>query len=528
MGVEFYYTSSGDQKNHIVESSGGGAAFFDYDNDGYIDLYAVNGATVDTYRQRSGPGNVLYRNSGDATFADATDGAGVGDSSWGMGCTVGDIDGDGYRDLYVTNYGSNILYHNQGNGRFADISTAAGVAGSDYSASAAFFDYDNDGDLDLYTTTYLVYDPQSPPDKVCTYGGSEIYCGPQGLPRGGDVLYRNDGARQFTDVTRPSGISWANRYYGLGVVPADFDKDGDTDLFIANDKTPNLIFRNDGDGTFTETGLLSGVAYNAQGEEEAGMGIAAGDFDGDEDLDLYVTHFFDESNTLYRNDGKGRFEDITRQAGLEAPTLRTLGWGTQFFDYDSDGDRDLFVANGHVYPQVDLKRMGTSYRQRNQLFRNEGAGELVEVSAAAGPGMSIEKVSRGAAFGDYDNDGDPDIFVVNLDDTATLLRNDTRGGNWLLVQLIAAAGPRDAAGATIRLTAGGKTQWQVVNGASSYLSYNDIRAHFGLRSEAFAARVEITWLDGTREVAESVPANRLLVARQGAGHRIVRMGEIGE
>ena len=523
-GVAFYYVSSGQEKNHIVESIGGGAAFFDYDNDGDLDIYAVNGSTVDTYRQKSGPGNVLYRNNGNGTFVDVTISARVGDSGWGMGCTAGDIDGDGFIDLYVTNYGPNILYRNQGRGSFDDIAATAGVAGDDYSASAAFFDYDNDGDLDLYVTTYLVYDLDSPPKKICTYGGFEIYCGPQGLPRGGDVLYRNDGDHLFADVTQSSGISWANRYYGLGVVPADFDNDGDTDLFVANDKTPNLIFRNNGNGTFTETGLQAGVAYNALGEEEAGMGIGAGDYDGDGDIDLYVTHFFRESNTLYRNDGQGRFEDITSQVGLEAPTLGKLGWGTQFFDYDNDADLDLFVANGHVYPSVDLERMGTSYRQRNQLFRHDGDGRLVELSAEAGPGMAIEKVSRGAAFGDYDNDGDIDIFVVNQDDTATLLRNDTAKRNWLVVQLFG-RGNRDAVGARIRLLAGGKVQWQTVNGAYSYLSYNDIRAHFGLGQRLQADLVEVTWPDGTQQAVRAVPANKLLVVRQHNGHVVLELGE---
>ena len=522
-GVDFFYVSGGEVKNHIIETMGGGAAFFDYDNDGVLDLYAVNGSTVDTYRQKSGPGNVLYRNKGTGSFADVTDAAGTGDRGWGMGCTVGDIDGDGYGDLYVTNYGPNILYHNLGSGSFEDIATRAGVAGDEYSASAAFFDYDNDGDLDLYTTTYLVYDPEDPPGRTCTYGGFEIYCGPQGLPRGGDVLYRNEGGNLFADVTRPSGISWANRYYGLGVLPADLDNDGDTDLFVANDKTPNLVFRNDGDGTFTETGLKAGVAYNAQGKEEAGMGIGAGDYDGDGDTDLYVTHFFRESNTLYRNDGRGRFQDVTRLAGLEEPTLEMLGWGTAFFDWDNDGDLDLFVANGHVYPQIDLESMGTSYGQRNQLFRNEGDGRLEEVPAEE-CGMVAGKVSRGAAFADYDNDGDTDIFTVNLDETATLLRNETNGGNWLAVQLFGSGANRNAIGARIRLAAGDREQVRTVSGAGSYLSFSDTRAHFGLGPESGADLVEITWPGGGMQTVRSLPANRLVVVWQGGTHAVREPG----
>ena len=522
-GVEFFHVSGGEVKNHIIETMGGGAAFFDYDNDGALDLYAVNGSTVDTYLQKSGPGNVLYRNKGTGSFADVTGSTGTGDRGWGMGCTVGDIDGDGYGDLYVTNYGPNILYHNLASGSFEDVTARAGVAGNDYSASAAFFDCDNDGDLDLYATTYLVYDPGKPPGRTCTYGGFEIYCGPQGLPRGGDVLYRNEGGNRFTDVTRASGIAWANRYYGLGVLPADLDRDGDTDLFVANDKTPNLVFRNDGGGTFSETGLKAGVAYNAQGKEEAGMGIGAGDYDGDGDTDLYVTHFFRESNTLYRNDGSGRFRDVTRLAGLERPTLEMLGWGTAFFDWDNDGDLDLFVANGHVYPQIDLESMGTSYRQRNQLFRNEGEGRLEEVPAAE-CGMEIEKVSRGAAFADYDNDGDIDIFVVNLDDTATLLRNETSAGNWLTVQLFGSGENRHAVGARIRLVAAGGEQVRTVSGAGSYLSFSDSRAHFGLGPGSSADLVEIAWPGGGVRTVESVPANRLLVVRQGGPHTVLTPG----
>jgi enediyne biosynthesis protein E4 len=520
-GITFEYVAGGLEKRHIVETSGGGAAFFDYDNDGDLDLYAVNGATVDTYQSKSGPGNVLYRNNGKGNFADIAAPAGVDDSSWGMGCTVGDIDGDGYRDLYVTNYGPNVLYHNQGGSTFANIAVSAGVAAADYSASAAFFDYDNDGDLDLYVTTYLVYDIESPPDRICTYGGSQIYCGPQGLPGAGDVLYRNDGNKAFTDVTRATGISWANRYYGLGVLPADFDNDGDTDLFVANDATPNLIFQNNGNGTFSEIGLIAGVAYNTSGEEEAGMGVDAGDYDNDGDLDLYVTHFFRESNTFYRNNGLGRFDDITAQAGLENPTLAKLGWGTQFFDYDNDADLDLFVANGHVYPQVDLARMGTSYNQHNQLFRNDGADKLVDVSAAAGSGMAVKKVSRGASFGDYDNDGDIDVFVINLDDSATLLRNDLASShNWLVVQLFG----QNVAAAKIRLSAAGQSQWRTVNGASSYLSYNDTRAYFGLGVETAADLVVINWPDGTSQTVPAVPANKLLVVHQNGAHAVLELG----
>ena len=523
-GVEFRYISSGPDKNHIIEAISGGGAFFDYDNDGDLDLYAVNGATVETYRQKSGPGNVLYSNNGNGTFADVSAAAGVGDASWGIGCAVGDVDGDGYRDLYVTNYGPNILYRNQGDGRFQDISDEA-LAGVDYSSSAAFFDYDNDGDLDLYVANYVIYDPDNPPNKICNYMGAiPIYCGPRGLPGGPDRLYRNDADKGFTDVTRPSGVEWANRYYGLGVIPADFDSDGDTDLFVANDNSPNLLFWNQGDGTFREGGLRAGVAYNDNGKEESCMGPSSGDFDNDGDLDLYITNFHRESNTLFRNEGQGQFSDFTISAGLEQPALPKVGMGTGFLDYDHDGDLDIFVANGHVYPEVDDAPLGTSYRQENQLYRNDGGEKFVDVSAEAGPGLAVKKVSMGAVFGDYDNDGDIDIFVVDLDDVATLLRNDFPGsGNWLTVQLFASGIDRDVPGAQIRLVAGGKSQWRTIHGAG-FLSYNDLRANFGLGEQAQVDLVEIVWPDGTRRTVESVPANKLLVVRQGGDHAVLDLG----
>ncbi len=513
-GITFEHHAGGLIKQHIVETMGGGAAFFDADRDGDIDLYAVNGATAQTYREKTGPGNVLYFNDGDGSFTDGTAAAGVGDASWGVGCTMGDVDGDGYGDLYVTNFGPNVLYHNDGDGTFTDISNSAGVSGAEFSTSAAFLDIDRDGDLDLYVATYLTYDIDSPPVRPCSYAGFEIYCGPQGLARGGDVLYRNNGDNTFSDVTRPSGVAWANHYYGLGVLPGDFAGDGDADIFVATDKTPNLLFRNAGDGTFAERGLLAGVAYNADGNEEAGMGVAAGDYDGDGNADLYVTHFFRESNTLYRNLGEGVFKDITREVGLEQPTLESLGWGTQFLDYDADGDLDLFVANGHVYPQIDLQKLGTSYQQTNQLFRNDGAAGWIDVSATAGPGLRIARTSRGAAFGDYDNDGDTDIFVVNLDEAATLLRNDTAGGNRLTVHLQGMGANRDGVGAWIRVRASGQTQVRYISAASSYLSANDLRANFGLGQAAWVDQVDITWPDGSQQQIPHVAANQRLVVYQ--------------
>ena len=515
-GVTALNVFGGMEKRYILEAHGSGAGFFDSDNDGDLDLYLVNGATFETWEERSGPGNSLYRNNGDGTFSDVAAAAGVDDAGWGAGCAVGDIDNDGDRDLYVTNYRANLLYGNRGDGTFADLTADAGVAGDDYSAGAAFFDYDNDGDLDLYVANYLRFDLRDNPRVDCDYvGGIKTYCGPLGMEGAADVLYRNDGGGRFADVTASSGVGASAVYFGLGVLPGDFDGDGLVDLYVANDQTPNLLFRNRGDGTFGESGLVSGVAYSGDGDEEAGMGVDSGDFDGDGDPDLYVTNFFRESNTLYRNEGGGRFSDYTVQADLEAVTLTMLGWGTAFSDLDNDGDLDLFVANGHVFPEVDDAPTGTSYRQKNQVFRNDGSG-FADVSAAAGPGLKVDKVSRGASFGDYDEDGDVDVLVVNLNDTPTLLRNDRQEGNCLVVEVEGTKSNRDGAGAEIRVRAGDRTRVRVVDSSGSYLSASDIRAHFGLGALEAVESVAVRWPDGSEQTVGAVPANRLLFVRQGA------------
>ncbi len=528
-GLQRPNTCGGLQKRYILESTGSGAAFFDYDGDGRLDLYVVNGSTFEQHKT-TGPGNTLYHNQGDGTFAEVTDRAGVRQGSWGLGAAVGDVDNDGHADLYVTNYGPNTLYHNQGDGTFADHSASAGVAGDAYSASAAFFDYDQDGDLDLYVTNYVVFDIASVPadstlDEPCVYlGGLRVYCGPQGMEGAADVLYRNEGEGRFADVSAAAGISGpASEYYGLGVMPEDYDGDGDVDIFVANDETPNTLYRNEGQGEFAEVAVQVGVAYSGEGDTQAGMGVDAADADNDGDVDLYVTNFYREPNTLYRNEGQGSFADGTAAAGLVAPTLDYLGWGTKFFDGDNDGDLDIFVVNGHVYPQVERGQTGVTYAQRNQLFANEGAGRYVEVDG--GPGMQQPRVGRGAAFGDYDDDGDVDIFVNNLDQEPTLLRNE--GGNaqhWLRVQVEGGEGVnRDGVGTRVRVHTAAGIQQRTIGGAGSYLSYSDPRAHFGL-GEALRAGVEIRWPDGKVEQLGEVPADQLLVVRRGRGLELRPLG----
>lgn len=516
-GIEFQQTFGSQEKGFIVEAHGSGAGFLDHDGDGDVDLYIVNGSTFDTYMEGSGAGNALYANRGNGTFREVAETLGVADAGWGSGVTAGDVDGDGTLDLYVTNFGANILYMNNDAGPFTDATGDAEVGGgSTYSTSAAFFDYDGDGDLDLYVANYLELDLATTRPRGCHYiGDIKVYCGPKGMPGAADILYRNDSGLTFTDVTEEAGIGVANRYYGLGVAPEDFDGDGDTDLYVANDSTPNVLFSNQADGTFEDVALLSGLAYNGDGDEEAGMGVDFGDYDNDGDQDLYVTNFFRESNTLYRNDGRLGFTDGTVRAGLEAPTMTRLGWGTHFFDYDSDTDLDLFVANGHVFPQVDRVPTGTSYGQRNQLFRNEGDGRFKDISALAGPGLQVEKVSRGACFGDYDDDGDVDVLVVNLNDSPTLLRNDySRGRHRISVRLVG-AGIRDGTGATIRATLGRQVQTRTVRGASSYMSYNDTRVFFGLDGEDEVDALEIVWPDGEVQRFTDVAADRAIVVRQG-------------
>ena len=525
-GITYRNVFGGPEKHYILESHGSGAAFFDHDSDGDLDLYIVNGATFATYRDRSGPGNEFYRNRGNGTFVEITREAGVGDAGWGGGVAVGDIDNDGRPDLYATNYGANVLYRNRGNDRFVDATQAAGVGGDQYSASAAFFDYDRDGDLDLFVANYVVFDAENLPAEppLCTFfSGLQVYCGPKGLVGAPDVLYRNEGDGAFTDVTQASGVAAANRYYGLGVVPTDYDSDGDPDLFVANDETPNVLFQNQGDGTFQDIALIAGVAYNGDGDVEAGMGADFGDYDQDGDPDLYVTHFFTETNTLYRNEGGTRFSDVTTTAGLAAATVEMLGWGTRFFDYDNDGRLDLFVANGHVYPQVDQAETGTTYRQPNQLFRNEGSGRFAPVSA--GLELTQAKVSRGTSFGDYDDDGDIDLFVVELNDAPTLLRNDGgNAGNYLVVQVVGREDNRAGVGTRIGLQAAGKHQWRTVSGAGSYLSHSDLRVHFGLGATPAIDRIDITYPNGSTYAVEDAPVNKLLIVRQGAGHDFLALG----
>lgn len=528
-GITIKTTSGGEKKRYIVEAKGGGAAaFLDYDNDGWMDIYIVNGSTLEGFPPGEEPHNVLYRNNGDGTFTDVTEEAGVGDTGWGMGCTAADYDNDGYTDVYVANFGPNFLYHNNGDGTFTDVTAKAGVGDPRWSTGTAWGDYDRDGDLDLYVANYVNFDVHNLEKyrKVNVWRGIEVMAGPRGLEGAEDVFYRNNGDGTFTDVTAEVGLKDLLKGYGFAVLFADYDNDGDLDIFIANDSVPNYLYRNNGDGTFTEVGLEAGVAYSEDGREQAGMGAVFGDYDNDGDLDLFVTNFSDDNNTLYRNDGDGFFTDVAFQSGLGAPSLPFVSWGTEFFDYDNDGWKDIFVATGHVYPQVDRYNFGMTYEERNQLYHNNHDGTFAEVTDLAGPGMQIKKVSRGAAFGDYDNDGDVDILVLNMGDRPTLLRNE--GGNrnhWIKFRTVGTKSNRDGIGSRIWVKAGGLTQMREVYMGSSFLCGNDIRVHFGLGKNDSAELVRIRWPSGLVEEFRDLRADRLYILKEGEGiYRVVEFG----
>ena len=518
-GVTLLNVSGGPEQGYLVDTMMGGVAFLDHDGDGDLDLYVLNGGRIAGLPDGGRPRNALYRNDG-AAFADDTEAAGLGDEGWGMGVAVADHDNDGDPDVFIANYGRNALYENRGGEGFADVTARAGVGDDGFGTGCAFFDADRDGDLDLYVANYVDFRHfmATTPGRRHEWRGLTVHFGPRGMRGEPDVFYRNEGDGVFTDATEAANLVDEERLYGLGVVAGDVDGDGGADLFVANDTGPNYLYRNQGDGTFEELGWLAGVAYGESGEAQGSMGIALGDYDNDEDPDILVTNFWEETNTLYRNDGGELFADVTFQARVGLESFPFLAWGTGFFDYDNDGDKDLFVANGHIFPQVDRANLGVSYAQGNQLFENVGGGAFREISRAAGPGLRIEKVSRGAAFGDYDDDGDVDILVLNLNDAPTLLRNDGGNrGNWLLVRTAGTESNRDGIGARVRVRCGEAAQAQEVRSGSSYLSQNDLRLHFGLGGAARVDELRVAWPGGLVETWRDLAVNQVLVVREGGG-----------
>ena len=501
-GIDFRHINGASGRYYYVEAYGSGAVFLDYDNDGYQDLYAVNGAPLPGFEADGVPTNAFYRNRGDGTFTDVTVSTGTGHAGYGMGSCVGDIDNDGFADLYVTNFGPNVLYRNRGDGTFADVTAAVGVGDARLSTSAAFADIDNDGDLDLYVANNARIDLES--DEGCRRGEIPVYCAPTEYPGESGVLYRNDSSGKFADITRAAGL-YNDAGRQLGVVFGDYDTDGDTDLYVANDMTANFLYRNDGQARFAEVGLSAGVALSGSARPEAGMGTDFGDFDRDGDLDIAVCNFQWEACRLYRNDGDDAFADMSFASGLGEPTLATLTFGTDFLDYDNDGDLDLYLANGHVHPEVEAFDKATSYPQLDQLFVNDGSGKFALAIEDMGPGMALAGVSRGAAFADIDNDGDMDAFVSNNNQRPFLLRND--GGNrnhWLAIKTIGRVSNRDGIGARVKVISGDLVQIEEVRSGSSYLSQNDLRVYFGLGRRERVDRVEIRWPSGIVQTLEEM------------------------
>ena len=515
-GLDFQHFSGSPEKQYILESMSGGVAWIDFDRDGWMDLYLVNGGHWEELVQgKRTVSNALYRNNGDGTFTDATEKAGVGNRHWGMGVAAGDYDNDGWVDLFVCNYGPNTLYRNNGDGTFKEVTGTAGVGDGRWAVSASFGDYDADGWLDLYVTNTVQFDFKNPDPMECHYRGITVQCGPLGMVGDSDILYRNNGDGTFRDVSEKAGVSDVTPSYGLGAIWSDYDNDGDLDLYVANDQMANFLFRNQGDGTFEETGLFAGAAFSDDGTAQGSMGVDFGDYDRDGLLDIYITHFSDDYNTLFRNLGQGRFRDMTRGAGLTFSSWPMVGWGTGFVDLDHDGWEDIFAANGHVFPQVDGYKIGTSFHQRSQVFRNLGDGKFQEVSAGLDTLKSWS--SRGVAFADYDNDGDMDVAVNNLDGVPWLLKNQkgSEAGNWLLLSLEGTRTNRSAIGARVSLeTADGK-QMREVRGGSSYESTHDFRVHFGLGRLDTVKTLTVRWTDGTTQDFENLAANRIYRLKEG-------------
>jgi len=531
-GIHFRLTSGGAEKRYIIEAKGGGGvAWIDYNNDGYQDLFLVNGCTMELWKQKECPPSRLYRNNGDGTFTDVTARSGLDHRGWGMGACVGDYDNDGFDDLYVTYYGGNVLYHNNGNGTFTDVTDKAGIRGHGWGMGCAFGDYDSDGYLDLYVADYVDVDilhlPQPGSALNCTYRSIATFCGPRGLPGGRDILFHNNRNGTFTDVTEKAGID-KNGYYGLGVVWGDYNHDGRPDIYVADDSTPSSLYRNNGDGTFTDVGVEAGVAYGSEGQEQAGMGTDFGDYDNDGWLDIIKGNFSDDSRNLYHNNHNGTFTDIGFPAGIGGVGWLYTTFGAKFLDYDNDGWKDIVLANGQVFPQIDRYKTGITYAERPLLFHNEGpAGgssalpngvKFKEVGLESGPGFQARKVSRGLATADYDNDGDLEIAITNMNDSPELLRHTSKSPNHsILVKTIGTRSNRDGMGAVIKVVSGDLTQYDEVRSGGSYLSSSDLRLHFGLGSRTSIDRIEVLWPSGRRDAILHPPSDHLLVVKEGLG-----------
>ena len=515
-----------DTKKYIIETTGTGVAIFDYDNDGWPDIFLVNGTTLEGFPTGKAPTGHLYRNNHDGTFTDVTDKAGLAASGWGQGVCVGDYDNDGWEDLYLTYYGKNRLYHNE-HGVFVEVSDKASVAGSgkDWGAGCAFVDYDRDGHLDLIVSNYVDFDLSTAPTPgeraSCMWKGVPVMCGPRGLPGGKNILYHNRGDGTFEDVTRKAHIDQTNGHYCLSVSPFDFDDDGWPDIYVACDSTPSILYRNNHDGTFTDVAVTAGAAFNEDGREQAGMGSTIGDYDGDGRLDIFKTNFSDDTSTLYHNNGDGTFTDATTEAGLGLHT-KYLGWGTMFVDVDNDGWPDLLLVNGHVYPEVDKQHLGSTYEEPRILYHNRGNGTFEDISERAGPGITTASSARGLAVGDLWNDGRMSAVISNMNAAPSLLVNQVRSHNhWIAVHTIGTKSNRDGIGARVMVKAGGRNRIDEVRSGSSYNSNSDMRVHFGLGSVTKVDFVEIRWPSGLVERFEGLGVDAIHSLKEGSGKAIV-------
>jgi hypothetical protein len=524
---KFHHISGTREKTTILEAPGSGVALLDYDNDGWLDIYLLNGSTVPALKgQAVPPRAMLFRNNHDGTFTDVTEKSGVANERWGFGVAVADYDNDGWPDIYVANYGKNRLYHNNHDGTFTDVAEKAGVMVGGWSTGPSWGDYDHDGLLDLFVPGYVKFDVDHPPHEgkngapltLCNFRELMVFCGPRGLPGEPDHLFHNNGDGTFTEVSEKAGVSDPQGLYGFASVFVDVDDDGWVDLLVANDSVPNFLYRNRHDGTFEEIGVASGFALSDDGREQASMGIAVGDYNRDGRVDFYLTSFSDDYNPLYRNEGGGNFSDAAYRAGLGYPTIPFLAWGTGFLDFDNDGLPDIFVANGHVYPAVDQEDWGTTYAQRPQLFRNLNGNKFEEVPPATGSGLADVITARGAAFGDLFNDGHTDVVINCIDSTPRLLRNVVKNDNhWITLKLT--GGPkssRDAIGAKAFVSAGGARQRLDLFSGGSYGSSSDFRPHFGLGSLSKVDDIEIDWPSGMKEHLSSLPGvDRIIQVEEG-------------
>jgi len=517
------------EKYYVVESMSGGVGLFDCDNDGKLDIVMVNGSTVDRYKQGGDLLVTLWHQDADLKFTDITEKAGLTRRGWGMGVAVADFDNDGNLDLFVTGYGGNALYRNKGNCVFEDVTDKAGVRGGGFSTGAAWADYDRDGNVDLFVSRYVHFDINDLPafgsTKFCRFKGAPVQCGPWGMEGETDLLYHNRGDGTFEEVSKKAGVDDPEKYYGLGATWGDYDNDGWPDLFVADDATPNHLYHNNHDGTFADEALVGGIALNGEGQALGSMGVTWGDYDHSGRLSMFVTEFADQPNTLYRNLGAvgstQEFEDVAMPSRLGQPSLPLVGWGTAFFDMDNDGWRDLFVANGHVYPQMDTVKGSAAYAEPMLLHRNLGNGTFEEVSHAAGLADVPLQSRRGAAFGDIANNGNVDIVVLNVGEPPSLLLNTNKSPNHrVLFHLVGTKSNRAAIGARVTIHAGGMTQFDEVRGGGSYLSQSDLRLHFGLGSAAKIDSVEVRWPTGKTEIYKEVAGDKIYTMTEGQGIKV--------